>query len=92
MNSIGSGGDGSPAARQQSHHPEGGAVFGRLGGSANGTWLCLTDYRLRYLKQPSEEVPLRNGQAIKISDTILSVNWGVANSINNFKQSPFNRR
>lgn len=33
----------------------------RLGASANGTWLCLTDYRLRYLKQSSEELPLRKG-------------------------------
>ena len=50
------------------------------GCSANGTWLCLTDYRVRYLKQASEEIPLRKGQSIKISDTVLSVDWGVPNA------------
>jgi len=44
--------------------------------SSNGTWLCLTDYSVRFLKQASELIPLRNGQSIKISDTILHVEWG----------------
>ena len=43
--------------------------------SSNGTWLCLTDYRLRSFKQESEMVRLRQGQEIKISDTILKVEW-----------------
>ena len=59
----------------------------RAGASANGTWLCLTDYRLRYLKQSSEEVPLRKGQAIKISDTIICVDWGVQHHGNTPLQS-----
>lgn len=43
--------------------------------SANGTWLSLTDYRLRHLKQPSEPFALDQGQQLKVSDTILQVDW-----------------
>ena len=50
--------------------------------SSNGTWLCLTDYRVRFLKQPSEQLPLRNRQAIKVSDTVLHVEWGKRSEMN----------
>jgi len=43
--------------------------------SANGTWVCLTDYRLRCFKQESAMIELEQGAEIKISETILKVEW-----------------
>eukprot|EP00347_Sterkiella_histriomuscorum_P015015 403358636 len=43
--------------------------------SANGTWLCLTDYRLRSFKQESEMLPIRQGSEFKISDTIFKIDY-----------------
>ncbi|CDW86677.1 UNKNOWN [Stylonychia lemnae] len=43
--------------------------------SANGTWVCLTDYRLRQFKQESQMEPIRQGSEIKLSDTVFKIDW-----------------
>ena len=43
--------------------------------SANGTWISLSDYRLRRYRQESELRELEQGMEVKISDTILKVEW-----------------
>ena len=44
-------------------------------GSANGTWLSLTDHRLQRYRQESELHELEQGAEVKVSDTILRVDW-----------------
>lgn len=44
-------------------------------GSANGTWLSLTDHRLSRYRQESELRELEQGTEVKVSDTILRVDW-----------------
>lgn len=46
--------------------------------SSNGTWLCLTDYRVRQFKAESPLEPLSNNSEIKVSDIILKVEWNEA--------------
>jgi len=41
--------------------------------SANGTWISLTDYRLKRERMESEPRAIEHGTEIKISDTILKV-------------------
>lgn len=41
--------------------------------SANGTWLSLTDYRLKREKTESEPHEIMNGTEIKINDTVFQV-------------------
>ena len=42
--------------------------------SANGTWISLTDYRLKKERQESDPKEIENESEIKISDSILKVN------------------
>mmetsp|Transcript_27775 Transcript_27775/g.24374 ORF Transcript_27775/g.24374 Transcript_27775/m.24374 type:complete len:88 (+) Transcript_27775:347-610(+) len=41
--------------------------------SANGTWISLTDFRLKHERMDSEPRMIDNGTEIKISDTFLKV-------------------
>lgn len=41
--------------------------------SANGTWLSLTDYRIRKERTESEPIEIEQGSEIKISDVILKI-------------------
>lgn len=45
--------------------------------SANGTWISLTDYRLKKERQESDFKEIENESEIKISDSILKVKRGV---------------
>ena len=42
--------------------------------SANGTWISLTDYRLKRERVESEPHEIGNGTEIKINDTVFQVN------------------
>ena len=44
--------------------------------SANGTWISLTDYRLKKERQESDFKEIENESEIKISDSILKVKRG----------------
>lgn len=44
--------------------------------SANGTWISLTDYRLKKERQESDPKEIENESEIKISDSILKVKRG----------------
>ena len=41
--------------------------------SANGTWLSLTDYRIRKERTESEPMEIQQNSEIKISDVILKI-------------------
>lgn len=41
--------------------------------SANGTWLSLTDYRIRKERSESETMEIVHNSEIKISDVILKI-------------------
>lgn len=43
--------------------------------SSNGTWISLVDYRLKADRQESDPKILEDDTDIKISDTILKVNF-----------------
>ena len=42
--------------------------------SANGTWISLTDYRVKKARDESDPKEIEHESEIKISDSILKVN------------------
>ncbi len=60
--------------------------------SANGTWLSLTDYRIRKERSESEMMEIVHNSEVKISDVILKIELMNDNKTETPEKTPGSKR